>query len=254
MRLSLIKLRFLQMLVRKNAVKELTVFFYLIFGRIVVSKHEGNQMTKGKMITLEGPDGAGKTSVLEHLVRKLEKENKQPIITTREPGGVAISESIRHIILDVNNTQMDDKTELLLYIAARRQHLVEKVLPSLEAGKIVFIDRFIDSSVAYQGEGRGLDKADIEWLNTFATDGLKPDLTLLLDVPTEIGLARISQNDHREVNRLDLEKIEMHQKVRQGYLNLAQKNPDRIVIIDASKPLEEVVEKTYQVIKERFDL
>lgn len=209
-------------------------------------------MTKGKIITLEGPDGAGKTSVLEQLVLKLEKDNEQSIVTTREPGGVAISESIRNIILDVNNTEMDFKTELLLYIAARRQHLVEKVLPSLSAGKLVFIDRFIDSSVAYQGEGRGLNKSDIEWLNDFATDGIKPDLTLLFDVPSEIGIARINQNVNREINRLDLEKLEMHQKVRQGYLELAKANPDRIVLIDASKPLDGVVDEAYRVIKERF--
>ncbi|MGT2935132.1 dTMP kinase [Streptococcus castoreus] len=199
-------------------------------------------MIKGKLITIEGPDGAGKTSVLEKLIPLLNDSVTQEIVVTREPGGVAISEHIREIILDVHHTAMDNKTELLLYIAARRQHLVEKVLPALEAGHLVFIDRFTDSSVAYQGAGRGLCKREIQWLNQFATDGLEPDLTLYFDVPSEIGLARIEANKNREVNRLDLEKIDMHQRVRQGYLDLAKEQPDRIVTIDASKPLEKVVE------------
>ena len=198
-------------------------------------------MITGKLITVEGPDGAGKTTVLEQVVPLLKERLSQEIVTTREPGGVAISEPIRELILDVNHTTMDPKTELLLYIAARRQHLVEKVLPALEAGQLVFIDRFIDSSVAYQGAGRGLSKTDIQWLNRFATDGLEPDLTLYFDVPSEIGLARIAANKNREVNRLDLEAVDMHQRVREGYLALAQEQPNRIVTIDASKPLEDVI-------------
>ena len=141
-------------------------------------------MKRGLLVSLEGPDGAGKSSVLEALVPILEAQGHQ-VVTTREPGGVPISEAIREVILDQNNTEMDGKTELLLYIASRRQHLIEKVLPALEAGKLVIIDRFIDSSVAYQGFGRGLDVADIEWLNQFATDGLKPDLTLYFDLDVE---------------------------------------------------------------------
>ena len=140
------------------------------------------------------------------------------MLTTREPGGVLIGEKIREVILDPNHTQMDAKTELLLYIASRRQHLVEKVLPALEAGKLVIMDRFIDSSLAYQGFGRGLDIEAIDWLNHFATDGLKPDLTLYFDIEVEEGLARIAANSDREVNRLDLEGLDLHKKVRQGYL------------------------------------
>ncbi|KGR72373.1 dTMP kinase [Streptococcus phocae subsp. salmonis] len=199
-------------------------------------------MIKGKLITIEGPDGAGKTSVLARIVSILEARLQQELLATREPGGVAISESIRQVILDVNHTAMDDKTELLLYVAARRQHLIEKVLPALESGALVFIDRFIDSSVAYQGAGRGLSKQDIQWLNHFATDGIEPDLTLYLDIPSDLGLARIESNHTREVNRLDLEQLDMHQRVRQGYLELAKENPERIVTIDASQALEKVVE------------
>ncbi|WNZ87934.1 dTMP kinase [Streptococcus iniae] len=209
-------------------------------------------MTKGIIITLEGPDGAGKTSVLEGLIPLLQEEFTQGIISTREPGGVAIAESIRSLILDVNHTEMDYKTELLLYIVARRQHLVEKVLPAVKKGNLVLIDRFIDSSVAYQGAGRGIEKQDIQWLNDFATDFITPDLTLYFDVPSEVGLARIEQNKDREINRLDLEKIDMHKKVRQGYLALAKENPDRIVTIDASQSLEKVIQDALAVLMKRF--
>lgn len=198
-------------------------------------------MKKGLIISFEGPDGAGKTTVLEHLLPLLREKTDRNIITTREPGGVEIAEKIRDVILDVNHTSMDDKTELLLYIAARRQHYVEKVLPALSEGKVVLIDRFIDSSVAYQGAGRGLNTEVISWLNDFATDSRKPDLTLYFDVDSETGLARIAKNAEREINRLDLEKLDMHQRVRQGYLELAEQETDRIVTIDASQNFDAVV-------------
>lgn len=198
-------------------------------------------MKKGLIISFEGPDGAGKTTVLEHLLPLLREKTDRNIITTREPGGVEIAEKIRDVILDVNHTSMDDKTELLLYMAARRQHYVEKVLPALSEGKVVLIDRFIDSSVAYQGAGRGLNTEVISWLNDFATDSRKPDLTLYFDVDSETGLARIAKNAEREINRLDLEKLDMHQRVRQGYLELAEQETDRIVTIDASQNFDAVV-------------
>lgn len=210
-------------------------------------------MKTGLFISFEGPDGAGKTSVLEALVPRLQEKIGDTIVTTREPGGIVISEKIRDIILDVSHTNMDDKTELLLYIAARRQHLVEKVLPALAAGKLVLVDRFIDSSVAYQGYGRGLDIPAITWLNHYATDGHQPDLTLYFDVPSEIGLERISQNAEREVNRLDLEALSMHQKVRAGYLKMAEQESERIVTIDASQPLEKVIEDAYQIILDALE-
>lgn len=206
-------------------------------------------MTRGKVISFEGPDGAGKTSVLEAVLPRLEQLWPAGVVTSREPGGVAIAEQIRQVILDVANTAMDDKTELLLYIAARRQHLVEKILPALEAGKLVVMDRFIDSSVAYQGYGRGLDVPAINWLNAYVTDGLVPDLTLLFDVPSELGLARISQNADREVNRLDLEAVELHQRVRSGYGAIAEQD-SRVVRIDASQDLETVVGLAYEKIAE----
>ena len=208
-------------------------------------------MKKGIFISLEGPEGAGKTSVLEALIPRLEELGCQ-LLTTREPGGVGISEKIREVILDTQHTEMDAKTELLLYIASRRQHLTEKVLPALEQGIWVLQDRFIDSSVAYQGFGRGLAVEDVEWLNQFATDGLKPDLTLYFDIDVEEGLNRIARNKEREVNRLDLEGLDLHRRVRQGYLAILEKEPERLVKIDASQPLEKVVADSLAAIKERF--
>ena len=210
-------------------------------------------MSKGFLVSLEGPEGAGKTSVLEALIPILEDRGIE-VLSTREPGGVLIGEKIREVILDPIHTEMDPKTELLLYIASRRQHLVEKVLPALAAGKLVIMDRFIDSSVAYQGFGRGLDIEAIDWLNEFATDGLKPDLTLYFDIEVEEGLARIVANSDREVNRLDMEGLDLHRKVRQGYLSLLEKEANRIVKIDASLPLDQVIENTQEQLFDRMGL
>ncbi len=207
-------------------------------------------MTKGILITLEGPEGAGKTTILQQILPILTQVGVA-ILTTREPGGIRIAESIREIILAPENTAIDGRTELLLFAAARRQHLNEKVRPALAEGKIVIIDRFIDSSVAYQGYARGIDVADVEMINNFATDGLLPDLTLYFDVDTEIGLSRV-MSGNREVNRLDLEAEEMHQKVRAGYQAIAKANPERIVTIDASQTIDQVVSTTLSTLQSRF--
>ena len=207
-------------------------------------------MTKGILITLEGPEGAGKTTILQQILPILTQVGVA-ILITREPGGIRIAESIREIILAPENTAIDGRTELLLFAAARRQHLNEKVRPALAEGKIVIIDRFIDSSVAYQGYARGIDVADVEMINNFATDGLLPDLTLYFDVDTEIGLSRV-MSGNREVNRLDLEAKEMHQKVRAGYQAIAKANPERIVTIDASQTIDQVVSTTLSTLQSRF--
>ena len=203
-------------------------------------------------ITIEGPEGSGKSSVTKKVAEMLEKDGEE-IVMTREPGGTPIAEQIRNVILDKENTKMDPMTEALLYAASRRQHLVEKVWPLSKEGKIVISDRFIDSSLAYQGGARGLGIDRIYDLNmTYATEGYSPDLTLLFDLEPEIGLARIAANASREVNRLDLEKIEFHRQVRQTFLDLAKRFPERFVIIDASKPFDEVVANTYKVVKDRI--
>ena len=209
-------------------------------------------MSKGIFISLAGPDGAGKTSVLEALIPILEAKG-QAFVTTREPGGVAVAEKIRDVVLDPKHTEIDEKTELLLYIASRRQHLVERILPALDRGEMVLVDRFIDSSVAYQGFGRGLKVADIDWLNDFATDGLKPDLTLYFDIEAEEGLARIAKSKERGADRLDRESVEWHQRVREGYLSILEKEPNRVRKIDASQPLEKVVADTLAVLAERVE-
>ena len=209
-------------------------------------------MSKGIFISLEGPDGAGKSSVLEALIPILEAKG-QAFVTTREPGGVAVAEKIRDVVLDPKHTEIDEKTELLLYIASRRQHLVERILPALDRGEMVLVDRFIDSSVAYQGFGRGLKVADIDWLNDFATDGLKPDLTLYFDIEAEEGLARIAKSRERGADRLDRESVEWHQRVREGYLSILEKEPNRVRKIDASQPLEKVVADTLAVLAERVE-
>lgn len=202
-------------------------------------------------ITLEGPEGSGKTTAVEAAVKKLE-EMGYSIVRTREPGGTPISEQIRNVILDNGNTAMDGRTEALLYAASRRQHLVEKVWPALKEGKIVVCDRYLDSSLAYQGCARGLGVEEVLNINLFATENTWPDLTMLFDLDPEIGLARINSNANREVNRLDLEKLDFHKKVRNAFLDLSKRYPDRYVIIDASKPREEVAKATLEAILSRL--
>ena len=202
-------------------------------------------------ITLEGPEGSGKTTAVETAVNKL-KEMGYEIVRTREPGGTPISEQIRNVILDKENTMMDPRTEALLYAASRRQHLIEKVWPALKEGKIVICDRYLDSSLAYQGGARGLGVDNILNINLFATENTWPDLTLLFDIDPKLGLERIAKNASREVNRLDLEKIEFHNKVRQTFLDLAKRFPDRYVIIDASQDRETVAKNTLEAILNRL--
>ncbi|QAA30762.1 dTMP kinase [Clostridium manihotivorum] len=196
-------------------------------------------MKKGLFIVFEGPEGAGKTTVIKDIESVFKNTNIEYIFT-REPGGISISEQIRKIILNKENTEMDGRTEALLYAAARRQHLVEKVIPSLEAGKVVICDRFIFSSLAYQGYARGLGMEQVMNINNFAIEEYMPDLTLLFDLDPRVGLRRIHSNDEREINRLDLESIEFHEKVVEAYHILANKYNESTIIIDASKSLEEV--------------
>lgn len=196
-------------------------------------------MHRGYFLTVEGCEGAGKTSVIA-LVSEFLTASGYSVVATREPGGIEIAEQIRSIILDTNNTKMEARTEALLYAAARRQHLVEKVRPSLDEGKVIICDRFIDSSLAYQGHARGLGIEEVLSINQFAIDHLFPDLTIYLDVLPEEGLRRIHSRQDREINRLDLESLAFHQKVREGYLLIAERFADRIVNIDANRSMDEV--------------
>ncbi|MBR6865995.1 MAG: dTMP kinase [Bacilli bacterium] len=202
-------------------------------------------------ITFEGGEGAGKSTAIKRIVEKLTSEGYE-IVLTREPGGTPIAEEIRNVILDKKNTAMDPRTEALLYAASRRQHLVEKVIPALKEGKLVLCDRFIDSSLAYQGGARGIGIDNVYNMNLFATEGMLPDLTILFDIKPEEGLARIAANSQREVNRLDVEKLAFHNKVRDSFHELAKKFPERFVIIDASKGPDEVFEESYKAIEDRL--
>ncbi|MCM3570827.1 dTMP kinase [Neobacillus mesonae] len=203
-------------------------------------------MKSGTFITFEGPDGAGKTTIINMIAEQLDNS-----LLTREPGGIDIAEQIRQVILDKNNTAMDARTEALLYAAARRQHLIEKVKPALDKGKIVLCDRFVDSSLAYQGYARGLGIDEVWAINQFAIGQMMPDLTIYFDIEPELGLQRINKNKGREINRLDLEDLEFHQKVREGYTVLLSRFSDRIVKIDASASVEEVFQRTLQIVREK---
>lgn len=207
---------------------------------------------KGLFITFEGGEGSGKTTVIKELKKELEKENIS-VHVTREPGGSVIAEEIRNIILDKKNTLMDPKTEALLYAASRRQHLVEIVIPLLNEGHIVISDRYLDSSLAYQGYAReiGIDK--VYNINQFAIDETMPDLTFFLDLKPEEGLKRIAEHRSDEVNRLDLEKISFHQKVYDAYKLLLEKYPERIVRIDASESVDEEVTQIKEIILNKLN-
>ena len=207
----------------------------------------------GKFISFEGPDGAGKTSVMRQITADLKEQlGSDGVVYTREPGGNHIAEQIRDVLFDADNTDMDPRTEALLFAAARRQHLVADILPALQNGKVILCDRYVDSSIAYQGAGRGLGEENIWQINQFAIDGLMPELTIYLDIDSELGLQRIAQNRADEVNRLDEEKLSFHRKVRSAYQKLAQENPQRIVTIDASQPLDQVNLQVQQAIHQRF--
>ncbi|AFC33742.1 dTMP kinase [Paenibacillus mucilaginosus] len=206
---------------------------------------------RGFFVTVEGGEGAGKTSAIGAIVQAA-ADLGGAVVSTREPGGIPIAEKIRELILDRSHTEMDSRTEALLYAAARRQHLTQRVIPALQSGQVVVCDRFIDSSLAYQGHARGLGMAEVLAVNAFAVEGWMPDLTLYMDVRPEVGLARIQADASRELNRLDLEKLEFHRKVREGYLQLLERYPERIVRIDAESDLPVVLEEIRRLVNQKL--
>lgn len=204
----------------------------------------------GLFITVEGPDGAGKSTLIQKLNEKLLEELTVPLITTREPGGSDIAEIIREVILDPKNKEMDDRTEALLIAASRRQHIVEKIRPALERSEVVLCDRFVDSSITYQGAGRGIGVDEIATLNQFATENLTPDITLYLDVDAQVGLNRIGTKvSNRQKDRLEMEEVSFHNRVREAYQVLLKKNPNRIQLIDAAQDPETVFLDAWRVLK-----
>ncbi|MBR6090231.1 MAG: dTMP kinase [Anaerolineaceae bacterium] len=201
-------------------------------------------------ITFEGPDGSGKTTQLNRLVALLEQEGKS-VVRTREPGGTDIGDQIRSVIMDMKNKKMAPRAEILLFCASRAQLVEELIRPSLDEGKIILCDRYADSTMAYQGYGHGLDRQVLGTLLNFATGGLKPDLTLLFDVPSGVGLRR-RMNNHEEWNRMDDYELRFHERVRNGYLELAAAEPERWVVINADRSPDEIFEDVVTVLKDRL--
>jgi dTMP kinase len=204
----------------------------------------------GKFITLEGGEGAGKTTCMEHVEARL-REAGLDLAVTREPGGTRIGEKIRELLLDRGNFDILDDTELLLMFAARSQHINELIRPAIEAGTWVLCDRFTDATYAYQGGGRDIDKSRIRELEQWVQQGLKPDLTLLLDLPVHVGLERATQRS--KPDRFESENISFMENMREAYLEIARADPGRVKIIDSSRPLEEVLEQIDSVIDDALE-
>ena len=208
---------------------------------------------KGIFISFEGPDGAGKTTVMTAVADYFkQKLGVDQVLETREPGGTRISEQIRDVLFDDQNTNMDPRTEALLFAAARRQLVVQKLKPFLAAGKLILADRYVDSSVAYQGAGRHLGVDQIWDLNQYAIDGCLPQLTIYLDLPVQVGIERIAKFRADQVNRLDKETLTFHEAVHQAFDQLATRHPQRIVKIDATQPKEKVIQTVLKTINDRL--
>ncbi len=202
-------------------------------------------------ITLEGPEGSGKTSQMPRLAKYLRSKGYE-VITTREPGGTPISDQVRDILISMKNTGMEPRTEILLFLAARAQLVEELIKPALQSGKIVLCDRYGDSTLAYQGYGHKLNLDTLKRMLAFATDGLKPDLTIYLDLDVETGLQRKIKKD--EWNRLDAYEVAFHQRVRNGYHQLLAEEPQRWVLIDASQSLADVQKQMRTIVMERLTI
>ena len=200
---------------------------------------------KGIFITFEGPDGSGKTTQIR-LLREYCLAKGYDVVLTREPGGTPISEAIRALLLDPAHKEMDGVTEALLYAASRAQHVAEKIRPALEKGCVVLCDRFMDSSIAYQGYARGLGD-DVRVINEFAVQGTQPDITFLMDLPAAAGKARVAAA--RDLDRLEQEDLSFHNAVYEGYMQLKEIYRSRFVTVDASRSIEEIAEE----IRRRFD-
>ncbi|HZG77177.1 MAG TPA: dTMP kinase [Paenibacillus sp.] len=198
---------------------------------------------KGLFITFEGPDGSGKTTQMRLLSERLASMGAD-VVRTREPGGTRIGDRLREIVLSPENEEMQDETEILLYAASRAQHVREVIEPALERGRIVICDRFVDASIAYQGYGLGRDPDEVARINRFATGGLRPHRTYLLDVPVEVSrerlLARAQASGGEGLDRIERKEREYHERVREGFLLIAKAEPQRVTRIDASRSVDEI--------------
>jgi dTMP kinase len=202
----------------------------------------------GIFITFEGPDGSGKTTQLQITAEKL-RNSGYDVVVTREPGGTAISDHIRSILLNPNHTDIIDQAEILLYAASRAQHVHQLIIPALQQHKIVICDRYIDASVAYQGFGLGIDPQIVRMISEFASSSLHPRRTYLLDVPVHISQERIrsraSQHQQQALDRIESKTLEYHEKVRQAFLHIAATEAHRVVLLDGSKPQEHIAKEIW---------
>lgn len=213
----------------------------------------GARLLQGVFVTVEGPDGSGKSTLVRGLNQKLKEQLSVPLVVTREPGGSDIAEKIREVIIDPENKEMDARTEALLFAASRRQHIMETIRPALNRGEVVLCDRFVDSSIAYQGAGRELGVDKVATLNEFATEQLTPDITLYLDIDAQVGINRIgSRFSKRRKDRLELEKIDFHNRVREAYHVLLDENSERMFLVDASQDVESVLEDAWKILEDKL--
>lgn len=215
-------------------------------------------MKKATFITFEGPEGAGKTTAIQALRPFLEEISDKRVLLTREPGGNPLAEAVRNLLKEQQEPEIDPRTEVLLLAASRREHVVQTILPALEDGQLVVSDRYLDSSLAYQGGGRGLGMADVQSINNYAIQNPKtnrpvvPGLTIYMDLPVEIGLERIFKNRTDKIDRLDQEGVTFHERVRQSYLDLVKRYPDRIKKVDANQSADRVLEDIKAVLIENW--
>ncbi|MED2971618.1 dTMP kinase [Fictibacillus sp. B-59209] len=204
----------------------------------------------GLFITIEGPDGSGKSTQIKKLADYLE-ESRIPYLLTREPGGTAVSDRIRSLILDPAHPEMADETEVLLYAASRAQHVKEKIVPALQEGKLVLCDRFVDASIAYQAYGLGIPVVDVTAINRFATGGLSPDRSYLIDISPEAGRERmVSRYTEEGLDRIEQKKLEYHERVRSGFREIYSENKERFLLVDGNQTIDQV----FDVIKKDIKL
>lgn len=215
-------------------------------------------MKKANFITFEGPEGAGKTTVIQAVLPFLEELTSKVVVTTREPGGNPLAEAVRDLLKEQQEPAIDARTEVLLLAASRREHVVQTILPALNNGAVVVSDRYLDSSLAYQGGGRGLGMQAVQAINDYAIENpetgqaVEPGLTIYMDLPVEIGLERVFKHRTGKIDRMDRENLDFHRRVRESYLELAAQNPERIKTVNANQPADKVLEDVKAILLENW--